>query len=594
MYTVYGDSIILFLFVTFSCIWQTEGICLSNRDVTCTSTIQQSMCTIINTTGIVQETLRNCSTGSQLHITVKSGVEATIDLDPLVTHLLQLVLIAEEESTVALHINSVPENLILLSLGGDGRIKLFQRKEKNFFQYFENVEIMLLYAKFDFTFIPSFTSLRSLRTLLIVGVKGDTSSTGFKQVTCLDGSIIGGLESLILFSWLDGNLEKIASDAFRGVSKLNTLNLRDNRIQSIEARALDSLTQIVSIDLTGNIIQNVTPPVFHASTGLLTLRLSNNPFFPLEALNGTYATDIFLDNNGYETLRAVSFQGLVNRPVTISLTELLVCNCSLKWTAEIAEFGVAFTNAICKWPASSLGREIQVASYDGCNKTLECFGLNSTCSEGAPCVTDATGSYCGCPLGYSYNSQASRCEDIDECENNVTITACEHACNNTIGSFYCSCGIGYQVAGNGRDCEDTNECLLDNAGCEYACINTEGGYFCVCESGLTTTEAGECTQLRTISTPMFIWGLVVSLILFVLIIIFSVVTTAYAVYLCTKRYRNRNSIKKPVNQPSPIRCNSVSYENVDPDFQPYAVVVNEQTTDMQDNVSGEERKYYVI
>ena len=583
MYVNRGNTITFLFLIICSYSLHTQGICTSNRDVLCTATIQQSRCTVLNNTGIVQETLRNCSTSSQLHVTIKSGIQVKINLNPLVTHLLQLVVVAEEESTVSLHISSVPENLTLLSLSGNGRIKLSQRKGQNFFKYFKNVEAIILFSHFEFPFLPSFTSLRSLKTLVVVGIKGDTSGTGFGQVTCLDGNLVKGLGSLGILGWVDGNLEKITSDAFQGVSNLTTLNLRDNRIQSIEARALDSLVKATVIDLTGNIIRDVTPPLFHASTSLITLQLSNNPFFPLEALTGTYATNIYLDNNGYETLRAVDFQELMSRPVTISLTELLVCNCSLQWTAGVAGFGLEFAKAMCKWPMSSLGREIQTASYDGCNRSFECFGLNSACSEGELCIIDETGSYCGCPAGYRYNSQALRCEDINECENNVT---CEVNCSNTIGSFYCSCGGGYQVAENRGDCEDINECLVENAGCKYACVNTNGGYVCVCESGETTSEMGECIEVGVLSSPLLIGGLSASIVLIILIMLACGAASAYSY-----RYCRRKASKSPKGaQARQIRTNSVNYENVDPNLQPYAVAV------AQNDINGctEERQYYVI
>ncbi|KAI6661990.1 hypothetical protein LOD99_9577 [Oopsacas minuta] len=578
----------------------------------------------------MQESLQNCSQRDELILTIEANITGviTIDLTNITYSLVQLWIIVLENSIVMLDIESVPVNMTALTLAGGGTIKLQNQQDIDgtgkltFFQYFENISRLIFIARFQFSFSPSFTKLKSLRILIIVVLEGLNSDTGFGGVLCLDSSVVSGLGSLEYFSWIGGNIGKITSNAFEGTNRIRYLNLSHNRIKIIESKALDPLTEVEDIDFNRNIIQYVTPPVFYASINLENLRLSNNPFFPLEALAGTHASTIFLDNNGYETLRAVDFVSIVARPVVISLTELLNCDCSLQWTSGVTQFGITFNDAICIEPISNIGREIQLASYDSCNsnQTFECFGQDGACLDGLSCIIQSTGSRCGCLVGYSYNSQELVCEDINECELNGTNT-CGHSCYNTLGSFSCSCDSGYEIGLNGRDCVDINECLVLNGGCGYACINTDGGHDCVCENGAIVNEMEECMELSIMMRPGFIWGLVVSIILAIVIVLCGITISVYLIFLCYKRSKNRNdkviekSVKNATNQSN---TQGIYYENenVDPNFEPYAVVVRNKTNrdkqntietnkDKQNTIetnrtlsvnSGttEERKYYVI
>ena len=40
--------------------------------------------------------------------------------------------------------------------------------------------------------------------------------------------------------------------------------------------------------------------------------------------------------------------------------------------------------------------------------------------------------------------------DQDEC---AVFSPCEHACENTDGSFLCACAEGYEITNDGRTCE---------------------------------------------------------------------------------------------------------------------------------------------
>ncbi|KAG5309863.1 VGR protein, partial [Acromyrmex insinuator] len=57
------------------------------------------------------------------------------------------------------------------------------------------------------------------------------------------------------------------------------------------------------------------------------------------------------------------------------------------------------------------------------------------------CYKTPKGDVCGCPYGYRLAADATSCEDINECENDI----CSQFCRNTVGSFECSCQEGYYL-----------------------------------------------------------------------------------------------------------------------------------------------------
>lgn len=70
---------------------------------------------------------------------------------------------------------------------------------------------------------------------------------------------------------------------------------------------------------------------------------------------------------------------------------------------------------------------------------------------------------CKCPIGYKFNTQYSKCIDIDEClEQSHYCFSFKQTCLNTIGSFLCECEHGYKkVLENGSEKCVLNEYYLD-------------------------------------------------------------------------------------------------------------------------------------
>ncbi|RDD45038.1 Latent-transforming growth factor beta-binding protein 4 [Trichoplax sp. H2] len=111
-----------------------------------------------------------------------------------------------------------------------------------------------------------------------------------------------------------------------------------------------------------------------------------------------------------------------------------------------------------------------------CQDIDECKQQLANCLNTSYCV-NTEGSYlCECYPGY----ETSKCIDINECEDDV----CEANanCQNIPGSYICTCKTGFED--DGDECVDINECL-ESSICptNTSCQNTIGSYKCSCSEG---------------------------------------------------------------------------------------------------------------
>ncbi|XP_076984267.1 hemicentin-2 [Tamandua tetradactyla] len=81
-----------------------------------------------------------------------------------------------------------------------------------------------------------------------------------------------------------------------------------------------------------------------------------------------------------------------------------------------------------------------------------------------------------CPPGFI--RQNGVCTDLDECQ---VRSLCQHACQNTEGSYQCLCPAGYRLLPSGKNCQDIDECEEEDIECgpSQMCFNTRGSYQCV-------------------------------------------------------------------------------------------------------------------
>jgi hypothetical protein len=137
---------------------------------------------------------------------------------------------------------------------------------------------------------------------------------------------------------------------------------------------------------------------------------------------------------------------------------------------------------------ADVGNEIVVgckcnAGYHGdgktCNEHDECtIGPSSPCVEHAICTNTISSYTCTCNDNYIGDGN-KKCHDLDECATDATNNCHPNAiCTNTDGGYTCKCWNGY--GGDGYTCNEINECDLEVSVCHNKgdCLNTYGSYMC--------------------------------------------------------------------------------------------------------------------
>ena len=74
-----------------------------------------------------------------------------------------------------------------------------------------------------------------------------------------------------------------------------------------------------------------------------------------------------------------------------------------------------------------------------------------------------------------------------------------------MGSYSCDCGPGYRLASNGLKCDDIDECGENIDGCAQNCTNTQGSYTCSCRPGysLESDDHGCMGKINIASVKIF-------------------------------------------------------------------------------------------
>ncbi|KAM9365172.1 latent-transforming growth factor beta-binding protein 1 isoform 3-T3 [Pholidichthys leucotaenia] len=117
----------------------------------------------------------------------------------------------------------------------------------------------------------------------------------------------------------------------------------------------------------------------------------------------------------------------------------------------------------------------------------------TACPSGV-CFNEPGGYHCEtCPDGFS--AQGGQCVDIDECQDELVCV--RHYCVNTEGSFMCLCASGFRPSPAGDRCDDVDECIEDVRACGAVgeCVNEVGSYMCTCPRGFRQINGTRCTDV---------------------------------------------------------------------------------------------------
>ncbi|XP_014915831.1 latent-transforming growth factor beta-binding protein 1 isoform X2 [Poecilia latipinna] len=104
---------------------------------------------------------------------------------------------------------------------------------------------------------------------------------------------------------------------------------------------------------------------------------------------------------------------------------------------------------------------------------------------------------CQCGPGFRVSSAGDQCDDVDECQEEVSPCVSVGECVNNMGSYTCTCPEGFRQI-NETSCIDVDECVEEAELCSPhgSCLNTEGSYLCVCDSGFTASlHAPSCDDI---------------------------------------------------------------------------------------------------
>ena len=272
------------------------------------------------------------------------------------------------------------------------------------------------------------------------------------------------------------------------MNKLTYLYLTNSELAYIEDGALRDLSSLKQLHLDGNKLQFVSDNVFEGLTDLTLLYLNDNPEFPLTALiQAKSVIELYLSQNGYHTLEPYVFQQMDSLRY-LYLSDPFVCDCDLRWTSLVGQYGLNILNGVCD---NHFSRSItSVTLYTNCSQTesFQCFNKSITCPDNQVCSNTEDSYFCGCSRGYVLHSLV-QCEDVDECNGT---TDCQHTCQNTEGSFHCTCDEGYELSSDGYSCDDIDECQVLYGGCEFGCRNSVGSYQCECHYGLELINKTHC------------------------------------------------------------------------------------------------------
>lgn len=109
------------------------------------------------------------------------------------------------------------------------------------------------------------------------------------------------------FSW--NSMPDLPPSAFKKMPNLVYLNLKQNRLGKVEKEIFDPMDSLLELDLSANMLDDLPRDIFKEK-GLQTLRISENSFTTLAAINASKLTSLIASGNKMQAIGKDDLAGL--------------------------------------------------------------------------------------------------------------------------------------------------------------------------------------------------------------------------------------------------------------------------------------------
>ena len=151
-------------------------------------------------------------------------------------------------------------------------------------------------------------------------------------IRTVNGKHFKGLNKLEHLDLAYNEIESIDADSFKDLTKLNELHLHDNKIEKIDPLWFQSLETLSVFFISHNQIEFLNETIFDNLQNIRKIRLDNNKLSTIPAnlfKNNLKLEHIWLEVNKIQTISSTMFDHLPNTLIYVDLRDNPWCKCCL-------------------------------------------------------------------------------------------------------------------------------------------------------------------------------------------------------------------------------------------------------------------------